>query len=314
MKIYEYTRASADHPERDEDSYLTFPGNGKAPVFVMIDGMGGHQRTLEDGTMVTGREAATLVRETFVEDLQHLPVDADASPGSETEQKVIAALRRAHNRVLSELNAGAELPLNRRVGAVATVTVVCENGKRLLTGQVGDTRGYLLTEGELIQLCYDEDNVEYLVGLGMMSAEDGARVTELLNSFDGVTEPRAEGVITINGNPYDLYIAWRWFLVGNTVLNIPGANIVINALGVNNVDPKVQLSRIELSPGDVLFLCSDGAYKNLTEGEMTDFLLKHVEEDAATIIGEAAYARSIAEGNRRATKDDVTVVVVRDLL
>ena len=48
-------------------------------------------------------------------------------------------------------------------------------------------------------------------------------------------KPKAQSRLT--GNPYDLYIAWRWFLVGNTVLNIPPANIVINALGVHDEDP-----------------------------------------------------------------------------
>lgn len=312
MNLSEYSRASADHPDRCEDAIMTFVGNNgshSAPVFAVIDGMGGHQRTLENGTKITGREAALMVRETLVEDLLHLPSDVDASPGGAAEQRLTAAINRAHDRIVAELNDNAVLPIEHRVGAVATVVIVCEDGKRLLTGQVGDTRGYLLTDGELIQLCYDEDNIQFLVNQGLLSDEDGARITDLLNSYDGVNEPKTDGVVHIGGTPYELYIAWRWFLVGNSVLNIPAANIVINALGINAPDPVSQMSRIEVSPGDSLFLCSDGVYKNLTEAEMIDAISQ--QDEAANTVGEKAYARSIADGNRRSTKDDVSAVVVR---
>lgn len=313
MKIHEYTIASVDHPERDEDAVMVFGGdNGdNAPVFSVIDGMGGQQHTLADGTLVTGRDASQMVRATLIEDLQHLPADVDASPGGEAEQRAIAALVRAHQRVRLELNNEDEYPAGHRVGAVATVVVVCENGKRLLTVQVGDTRGYLLTEGELIQLCPDEDNIEHFVRTGLMSEEDGERVTTIINTWDGVDEPHVQGTITIAGSPYDMYIAWRWFLVGNRVLNIPAANIVINALGIHSVDPIPLTSRIEIAPSDALLLASDGVYKNLSEAEIIDTFTRAAANDPATALGEMAYERSKTKENRRSTQDDVSAVTVQ---
>jgi len=283
-------------------------GESKAPVFAVIDGMGGQQHETADGRLMTGRDASQMVRATLIEDLQRLPADIDASANGEAEQKVIAALNRAHERVRRELNNEDEYPAGHRVGAVATVVVVCENGKRLLTVQVGDTRGYLFSDGELIQLCPDEDNLEYFVRLGLLSAEDSDRIGMILNTYNGVDEPETQGTVAINGTPYDMYIAWRWFLVGNTVLNIPAANIVINALGVHNEDPIAQTSRIEVAEADVLLLCSDGCYKNLTEAELIDGL-SHGETSANT-LGEAAFARSQDSANRRATVDDISVIVV----
>jgi serine/threonine protein phosphatase PrpC len=308
VTIYHYIQASIEHADRCEDAFMIFPGNGKAPVYSAIDGMGGHQRQTASGEIITGREAAQMLRSVLIEDLQHLPADVEASRGGLAEQRVIAAINRAHQRVYNELNLGGAVPIHECVGAVVTVVVACENGQRLLTVQVGDTRGYLFSVDELIQLCPDEDNIEHLIRQGAMSIEDGARVTEILNSYDGINIPKAEGTITINGQPYELYLAWRWFMVGNSALNIPGANIVINALGIHAANPQPQSSRIEIAPGDKLFLCSDGLYKNLTEAEILAGLQQ--PGDGAARLGEAAYARSQDHSNRRRTPDDITAIIV----
>ena len=104
MTIYHYIQASIDHAERCEDAFMIFPGNGKAPVYSAIDGMGGHQRQADDGSMITGREASQMVRSVLIEDLAHLPADVNASPKGEAETKVIAALTRAHRSIRLELN------------------------------------------------------------------------------------------------------------------------------------------------------------------------------------------------------------------
>jgi serine/threonine protein phosphatase PrpC len=310
MIVQNYIQASIEHLERCEDSTAVIEGDGGyAPVFVVIDGMGGHQHTASDGKLITGRDASQKVREVLIEDLGHLPVDADASPGSPAEEKVIAAIARAHRQLLQELNLNSALPIQNRVGAVVTVVAVCENGTRLLIVQVGDTRAYLFSDGELIQLCPDEDNIEFLVQQNIISADDGAKISDILNTFDGVNEPELEGTIKIGGQPFELYLAWRWFLVGNSALNIPGANIVLNAVGVDEQDPMPQTSRIEIAEGDTLLLCSDGIYKNLTDAEMIAGL--QGEGDNAVQLGEKAFARSQDQNNRRRTPDDISAIVVK---
>jgi serine/threonine protein phosphatase PrpC len=310
MIVHQYIHASVDHLERCEDSIAVFDGEGKqAPVFAVIDGMGGHQHERADGTKVTGRDASQIVREVVIEDLQHLSPDVDASPHGATETKVIAAVKRSHEQILQTLNSDGSLPPQNRVGAVATVVAVCENGNRLLVVQVGDTRAYLFTEGELIQLCADEDNIEYLVQQNIINADDGNKISTILNTFDGINEPQLEGTITIGGQPFELYLAWRWFLVGNSALGIPGANVVLNALGVYDEDPVPQTSRIEIGSGDILLLASDGIYKNLTDAEMIAGL--GVDGDSATYLGEAALARSQDFDNRRRTPDDISAIVVK---
>ena len=103
MKTQEFSRASSEHPDRCEDAVMVFAGgsNGesKAPVFAVIDGMGGQQHETAEGKLMTGRDASQMVRDTLIEDLQRLPTDIDGSSGGEAEQKVIAALNRAHERI-----------------------------------------------------------------------------------------------------------------------------------------------------------------------------------------------------------------------
>ncbi|HEX2908120.1 MAG TPA: SpoIIE family protein phosphatase, partial [Phototrophicaceae bacterium] len=224
------------------------------------------------------------------------------------EEKLIAAIQHANERLYLEINQGETRPVGQRVGAVLTLAVLCDNGKRLLCLQVGDTRGYLFTEGELIQLCYDEDNIEFLVQQELLSVEDGALISAVLNAYDGVHAPEVEGTVTINGQVFDLYIAWRWFLVGNSALGILPPNIVLNALGLDPEVSGIQISRIEVNPGDQLLLCSDGLYKNMSDTEIMARLRQ--PGDSAGDLGQAALQRSQDQANQRRSPDDISALVV----
>lgn len=314
MEIYQFSQASSEHPNHCEDALTVFDGtngtpNRRAPVLAVIDGMGGHQHRNNNGELVTGRDAAQLIRDVLIEDLEHLPADISADVDGAAQHAVSAAIRRAHQRVSHELNGDDNLSAVNRVGAVLTVAVVCENGKRLLAMQGGDTRGYLYTDGELIQLCTDEDNIEWLVRQHGLSEEDAEKVSNIVNTYDGVHEPKVEGTIRIGTQEFDMYMAWRWFIDGNSALNIPAANVVINSVGLAAAEPVLEQSRIEISPGDLLCLCSDGLYKNLSEQEIVSFLVG--SGNVAASLGNAAVARSKDSNNHRMNPDDISVVVVK---
>jgi serine/threonine protein phosphatase PrpC len=309
LNIYEYSRASVQHSERCEDATLVFSTNGKASVFAVIDGMGGHRHLSENGQMMTGQDAAQMIRTVLVEDLEHLPADVSADPGGSAENSLIAAIVRAHQRVYFDLNGGDAQNVRNRIGAVMTAVAVCENAGRLLAVQVGDSRAYLYSHGELIQLCVDEDNIEFSVRNGIINEDDADRVSAIINNYDGVNDPQPEGQIMINGQFYDLYMAWHWFVAGNAALNILPSNVVINSLGTSRENPIAETSRIEVEDGDILLLCTDGLYKNLSEKEILDGL--HSPGDPARRLGEMAYVRSQDDGNRRRNPDDISVIVVR---
>lgn len=309
MIVKHYTHASVEHPERNEDAIIIIQNEGYAPVFGVIDGMGGHQHTLENGQVLTGHEASSFLVKAITEVLGQVPASVDASPGGEAEKLLLEAIKTANLRLYTEINQGEALPINKRVGAVLTVGILCENGQRMVCAQVGDTRVYLYSEGDLFQICYDEDNIEFMVKQGLLSAEDGSRVTDVLNQYDGVNAPKVDGNITINGQPFELYIAWRWFMVGNSALGILPSNIVMNAMGIDPDDPAPQVSRIEITTGDTLFFCSDGLYKNMNDTEIADAVRS--SEEAALLLGEAALKRSEDRSNQRRNPDDISVVTIK---
>lgn len=309
MIVKHYTHASVEHPERNEDAVLIVQNEGYAPVFGVIDGMGGHQHQLESGQILTGHEASSFLAKAITESLGQVPASIDASPAGDAEKLLLAAINNANVRLYNELNQGEKLSINQRVGAVLTVGIICENGQRMVCAQVGDTRVYIYSEDELFQICYDEDNIEFMVKQGLLSAEDGSRVTDVLNQYDGVNTPKVDGNITISGQPFELYIAWRWFMVGNSALGILPSNIVLNAMGIDAEDPAPQVSRIEVAQGDTLFFCSDGLYKNMSDGEIAAAL--RASDDAAAQLGEAALKRSEDRGNQRRNPDDISAVTIK---
>jgi protein phosphatase len=82
----------------------------------------------------------------------------------------------------------------------------------------------------------------------------------------------------------------------------PRRHVITNALGGREPGVRTELHRIELEPGDVLLLCSDG---------LTDML---ADPDIAAVLREEcdprrACERLVAEANERGGKDNITAVV-----
>ncbi|NJR12695.1 hypothetical protein HC776_02175 [bacterium] len=99
--------ASIEHADRNEDATLVYTSDAQtAPVYAVIDGMGGHQYQTAEGAWITGREAAQAVREILLEDLARLPHDVSAAAGGVAEQEAIAALKRANQHLYTMLNGG----------------------------------------------------------------------------------------------------------------------------------------------------------------------------------------------------------------
>jgi serine/threonine protein phosphatase PrpC len=80
------------------------------------------------------------------------------------------------------------------------------------------------------------------------------------------------------------------------------ANVVTRALGAAEVE-RPELRRVELEPGDLYLLCSDGLSGALEPAEIAALLAAAPVEQAADRLVEAAYAAG--------SKDNITAIVVR---
>lgn len=120
-------------------------------LLVLADGMGGH---------AAGEVASQLM----VEHLEHLdrdPEDAD----------MLALLGAAAEDGNAAIEASvAEHPEQAGMGTTLTATMF--NGRELGLIHVGDSRGYLLRDGELRQLTVDDTFVQSLVNDGKLAPED----------------------------------------------------------------------------------------------------------------------------------------------
>jgi PPM family protein phosphatase len=137
--------------EQNEDSL--YKG---ATLFAVADGMGGHQA----GEIASGM-ALQPVEEL---DGQHF-ADAGAA-----QQALVEAITEANRSVVEEATANPE-----RRGMGTTLTAVMVRDGRLHVAHVGDSRAYLLRDGERIsQLTTDHTLVEQLIQEGRLSRDEAS--------------------------------------------------------------------------------------------------------------------------------------------
>lgn len=133
---------------QNEDSYLC-----RHPLYVVADGLGGH---------AAGEVASALV----VERLGELAVADDATADA-AQQDLAEAVRDANRRIH---RSAAEDPGHAGMGT--TVTAAVAVGDALCFAHVGDSRGYLLREGELHRVTEDHTPVQRAVRAGVITAEE----------------------------------------------------------------------------------------------------------------------------------------------
>ncbi|HWJ09542.1 MAG TPA: protein phosphatase 2C domain-containing protein [Nocardioides sp.] len=136
--------------EANEDAYLADP-----PVFVVADGMGGHDR---------GDVASAIV----IEEFARLASDGyDARRGAEA---VAATLQAVQDRILAfdaeQRAGGADAGFSAGTTAVTALLVDSVSGPVWLLANVGDSRAYRFSEGELEQVSVDHSLVQELVDNG----------------------------------------------------------------------------------------------------------------------------------------------------
>jgi serine/threonine protein phosphatase PrpC len=120
-----------------------------SPVFVVADGMGGAQ---------AGEVASQMVVEAFSQGLPQ-----DGSP----EERLSIVVQRANREIHARSRSDAD-----SAGMGTTVTAAYLDEDAVVLAHVGDSRGYLLRDGELSRLTEDHSLVEELLRGGKLTEEE----------------------------------------------------------------------------------------------------------------------------------------------
>jgi protein phosphatase len=144
LRIAEHFHASDLGRQRqgNEDNLFV-----RAPLFVVADGMGGAQ---------AGEVASEMAVESFDAGLP------DGEPAAGLVKVIEEANRRIHDRSRAEA---------QRAGMGTTVTAAYVGEQEVTIAHVGDSRAYLLRDGELIRLTRDHSLVGELVARGKLTEE-----------------------------------------------------------------------------------------------------------------------------------------------
>ncbi len=135
----------------NQDSKLVADG---VSVFAVADGMGGHQ----GGEVASALAIATL----------------EAVITAPTTESLVEAVKEANRRIYAHASQAPEL---RGMGTTLVAIALVDQGtdaEELTWVNVGDSRVYVLRDGQLIQLSQDHSLVEDLRRGGQLSAEEAA--------------------------------------------------------------------------------------------------------------------------------------------
>ncbi len=127
-------------------------------LFAVCDGMGGAA-----AGEIASQLAVDILYERMVDGLEKAP----ALSRDELARRLVRAIESAGLRIFQE----AKVDRTRR-GMGTTVTAAALVDGHLFFAQVGDSRGYVLRDGELVQLTRDQSLVNQLIEAGQLTEEE----------------------------------------------------------------------------------------------------------------------------------------------
>ena len=145
----------------NEDSFGYSEAQG---LYIVCDGMGG----MASGEIASASAVATIL-ETFA---------ASADSGAPASSRLLEAIAAANRTVWQH----GQIPEHRGMGT--TVVAAALDGDRLVVGNVGDSRAYIVESGQCVQLTVDHSYLNELIRNGTLTVENAHRAD--LNGMESV--------------------------------------------------------------------------------------------------------------------------------
>ena len=256
------TIASENHPNSNDDTFFVDTDN---LAFGVFDGVGG---------LSGSAQASRIASETIKDFLKRASVDNVSSP---VPKQLTDAMLAGHDAILSQTT--------ERVATTATIAKIFtdNNGEQFVAVEsVGDSRAYLLRDGELKMLTIDHG--------AMVSGTDSEKLA---------LQQKLANVVDVS----ELSVKEQALFKDR--------NMISNSLGDRLNDPSFSGTITHVKPGDKIFLSTDGVHDNLTTDEIKRLL--NSDKADSEIVDDviwAALMRSRNPKHIRAKEDDTTAVVV----
>lgn len=150
--------------EKNEDSFLL---NDEFQLYVVADGMGGHQG---------GEHASKLAVTTVESEIVEFAKNANPAVNQQDYRNQLKhAIQMASQRIFENALQDAKLK-----GMGTTSVVLLARSNKIYLANVGDSRGYLFRKGKLKQITEDHSLVQEQIKAGMITPKD-AREHRLRN-------------------------------------------------------------------------------------------------------------------------------------
>ena len=209
-------------------------------LLVVADGMGGHA----GGDVASSVAVATLA-----------PLDDEAHGPDDALKELDRALHAAQDELLARADRDPAL-----AGLGTTVTALLRAGSKLAMAHIGDSRAYLLRDGEMTQVTTDHTFVQHLVNTGKITAEEAEHhpqrsvVMRVLGDFDMEIVPDLSVREARAGD--------RWLLCSDGLSGVVSADTLSETLrGIDEVDAcaerLIQLALRAGGPDNITVIVAD---------------------------------------------------------
>jgi len=207
-----------------------------ARLLALADGMGGH---------AAGEVASQLV----IAALAHLD---DDEPGGDLLAKLDAAVHAGNSAIAAQVEMEPELE-----GMGTTLTAILFAGNRLGLVHIGDSRGYLLRDGELTQITKDDTFVQTLVDEGRITREEAHSHPQRSLIMRALTGHEVEPTLTMR----EVSIGDRYLLCSDGLSDPVSDETILDALQIPDVtdsaDRLIELALRGGGPDNVTVVVAD---------------------------------------------------------
>jgi protein phosphatase len=207
-----------------------------ARLLALADGMGGH---------AAGEVASQLA----IAALAHLD---DDEPGGDLLSRLDAAIQEGNAAIAAHIEAEPALE-----GMGTTLTAILFAGDRLGLVHIGDSRAYLLRDGDLAQITKDDTFVQTLVDEGRITSEEAHSHPQRSLIMRALTGHEAEPALTMR----EARVGDRYLLCSDGLSDPVSDETILEALRIPEVDDSanrlIELALRSGGPDNVTVVVAD---------------------------------------------------------